>query len=399
MFGNKRKLILFVLGGIGLYLLVTGLSFAVFNSRKTPSLIEPVVTPAVRVSKFKIDTSAARTEVCPLNGQKFTKAEQVVWSTRRPLGVMIENHEDSRPQSGLSKADVIYEAVAEGGITRFLSLFYCGGVASAQDSTYDLGPVRSARTYYLDLVSEYSDYPLYAHVGGAGNCNDPTVDPRAKALCQIGKYGWLNKETWSDLNQFALSYKECRQEKDRIGHPVDTEHSMYCGSEALWARAEVRQLTNVNYGGTSWDRKFRSWLFKEDAPSTKGVSPQFDFWKGDKAYNVRWEYDGKTNSYKRFNGGQPQMDFNNNQQLSAKNVVVQFAKEARSVDEHKHLLYGVVGEGKALVFQDGQVINATWAKKSRTDRTIFRDAKGKEIQFNRGQIWIEILPTGSEVTY
>jgi len=76
---------------------------------------------------------------------------------------MIENHLDSRPPSGLSRADVIYEAVAEGGITRFLTVFYCG-VASED---VRIGPIRSARIYFLDFASEYGDKPLFVHQGGA----------------------------------------------------------------------------------------------------------------------------------------------------------------------------------------------------------------------------------------
>ena len=83
---------------------------------------------------------------CPLNGALYTKSRQEKWQERRPLSVMIENHLDSRPSLGLSRADVIYEAVAEGGITRFLALYLC------QDAG-DIAPVRSARTYFLDWVS------------------------------------------------------------------------------------------------------------------------------------------------------------------------------------------------------------------------------------------------------
>ena len=109
-----------------------------------------------------IDTSGPRDQKCPLNGAYFTKGEREVWEKRRPLAVMIENHADSRPQSGLSRADVVYEAVAEGGISRFLAVFYCGAAAGSA-KPYDVGPVRSARTYFLDWASEYADYPLYLH--------------------------------------------------------------------------------------------------------------------------------------------------------------------------------------------------------------------------------------------
>lgn len=386
---------------LGIYLLSAGASYAICNFTKKGeiALESPIAgTPTGGSSHFPV-LSGPKDQICPLNGAKFTQTEKNLWVTRRPLVVMIENHSDSRPQSGLSKADVVYEAVAEGAITRFMAVFYCADAAYSLKGEYDLGPVRSARTYYLDWASEYADFPLYAHVGGAGNCNDPTVDPRAKALCQLEKYGWKSKNTWSDLDQWALGIKECRREETRVGREVATEHQMYCSSFALWAKAEARGLTNVNYQGISWDKTFRTWLFKDDAPSSGSVSPEFDFWRDYKDYAVKWDYDKTTNAYKRSNSGQPHIDFNTKEQITAKNIVVQFTVEKGPLDEHKHLLYTTVDTGRALIFQDGLVIEGKWSKKSRTDRTLFFDDKGKEIKFNRGPVWIEVLPTTGKVNY
>lgn len=387
---------------LGIYLVSGGASFAFFNSvqGESPIFQSPVPTGTPSTSGGATQQLLGpKDQACPINGAKYTKTEKDIWSTRRPLMVMIENHLDSRPQSGLSKADVVYEAVAEGAITRFVAVFYCADAAYAVKGQYDLGPVRSSRTYYLDWVSEYSDTPLYAHVGGAGPCNDPTVAAPAKALCQIEKYGWKSKETWSDLDQFALSFKVCRREPDRVGHEVATEHSMYCSSDGFWTTADKRGLTNVNYKEVSWDKNFVSWKFKEDEPSSGSVSPEFEFWKSYTDYTVKWAYDRATNSYKRFNGGTPHIDFNNKEQLTAKNVVIQYTAEKGPVDEHKHILYTTISKGKALIFQDGKVIEGTWSKKARQDRTLYFDKSGKEIKFNRGPIWIEVLPTTGTVNY
>ncbi|MGB9637211.1 MAG: DUF3048 domain-containing protein [Microgenomates group bacterium] len=397
-----KKKINFLFLFVGIYLLSAGVSYAVFSFTKkvSPPVVQsPVSSGSSGASSHFPVLTGPKDQVCPLNGAKFTKTEQALWQKRRPLVVMIENHIDARPQSGLSKADVVYEAVAEGAITRFMAVFYCADAAYALQGDYDLGPVRSARTYFLDWASEYGDYPLYVHVGGAGQCNDPTVDPRAKALCQIEKYGWKDKNTWSDLDQWALGIRECRREETRVGHEVATEHQMYCSSYALWQKAAARKLTEVNYANVPWDQNFRQWQFKEDAPSSGAVSPEFDFWRDYRDYRVRWDYDRQTNSYKRSNGGVAQIDFNTKEQLTAKNVVIQFTQEKGPLDEHKHLVYTTIGNGKALIFQDGLVIEGTWSKKSRTDRTLFYDNKGKEIKFNRGPIWVEILPTTGKVNY
>ena len=89
----------------------------------------------------------------------------------------------------------------------------------------------------------------------------------------------------------------------------------------------------------------------------------------------------------------------NKQQLSAKNVIILLSKERGPVDRNLHMSYTTIGEGKALVFQNGNVIKGTWEKDSRKARTKFYDDKGKEISFVRGPVWIEIVPAGNTIDY
>ena len=388
IFKNKSKLIL-IIGGVLVYLASAGLSYGAFRFLGGGDrLLSPVdITPG---SGFKIDPNAPKTEACPLTGVLFSKAERQIWEQRRPLTVMVENHEESRPQSGLSKADVVYEAVAEGGITRFLAIFYCG--AAAEEVT--IGPVRSARTYFMDFASEYGDYPLYTHVGGAN------IPGPANALGQIGDYGWLAKG--NDLNQFSLGFPVFWRDYERIGHPVATEHTMYSTTEKLWEVAQKRGLTNVDDEGNKWDATFSQWQFKEEAKlDERGevARVEFSFWENNPEYAVRWEYQKDNNNYLRFNNGQSLKDLNNDSQLQAKTVIIQLMKEKGPIDEVKHILYTTLGSGQALIFQDGQVIEGTWIKAKRQSRTKFTDSSGKEISLNRGPIWIEIVPVGGEVKY
>lgn len=381
-FAENKKLILTILGGLVLYLASSGISYAAFRYLAGPgqsALISPL---PVEEGRSKIDLSAPKTEACPLNGGMFTKGERQIWEGRRPLTVMIENHQEARPQSGLSKADIVYEAVAEGGITRLLAVFYCG--ASAEDIT--IGPVRSARTYFMDFASEYGDYPLYTHVGGA-NLPGP-----ANALGQIGQYGWLAKG--NDLNQFAIGFPVFWRDYERIGHPVATEHTMYSTVDKLWEVAHKRGL-DADEGFVPW--KFKDEVKLEDRGGVEKI--EFDFWGGYSDYSVLWQYDKTANHYLRFNGGQPHKDLNNDTQLWASTVIIQFMKEKGPIDELKHLLYTTTGTGKAIIFQDGQTIQANWSKAKRQERTKFVDTKGKEIEFNRGPIWIEIVPAGREISF
>ncbi len=384
----KNKKLLLIIGGILLYLASTGISFALFHYLGGTAGV--LVSPLKDGRGIVIDPNAPKTEACPLNGEMFSRAERQLWETRRPLTVMIENHAEARPQSGLSKADVVYEAVAEGGITRFLAVFYCGAIA--QEVT--IGPVRSARTYFMDFASEYGDYPLYAHVGGA---NKPG---KANALGQIGDYGWLSKG--NDMNQFSLGFPVFWRDYERLGHPVATEHTMYSTTEKLWEVAEERGLTNADEEGNSWDEDFLAWEFKEDKDSGERGDVndiEFEFWLNGADYAVNWQYDKENNQYLRFNGGNSFVDKNDDSQIKAKTVIVQYMKETGPIDELKHLLYQTTGSGKAVVFQDGEAIKANWEKDDRQSRTIFTDSQGKEISLNRGPIWIEVIPSGNEISY
>lgn len=404
-----------ILPALGFFLVLTGASYFVFSRLippiPLPSLRHPTPTP-VPVSPQKpgvLVFSGPKTEPCPLNGALFTREEKDLWTSKRPLLVMIENHADARPQSGLENADIVYETVAEGGITRLMAVFYCAAQKGAPNR-YDVGPVRSARTYFLDLASEYGDYPLYTHVGGA-NCSAATpggpctTSRKAQAIEQIASYGWNNKGTWSDLSQFSLSYKVCRREPERTGEVRDTEHTMYCATKELWQIAADRGLTNLTQvNKTPWDKNFRPWQFRQkdqpaSTPPRRGQTISFGFWANSPDYTVTWGYQPTTNSYLRQNGQKAHLDFNTGEQLSAKNIIVQLTKDTRSVDEHGHNLYDVIGKGSGFLFQNGDKIDITWSKSSRGSRTIFKDVSGKEVNFVPGSIWIEIIPKDNIVNY
>ncbi|OGH20541.1 MAG: hypothetical protein A3D74_02985 [Candidatus Levybacteria bacterium RIFCSPHIGHO2_02_FULL_37_13] len=380
---NRQKTISIALVIIA-YIISASISYAL-SSQNTDVQDSPASssTPNQAGNTLGFDETLPKTESCPLNGEKYSKKQKEWWEQHRPLGVMIENHEESRPQSGLSYADVVYEAVAEGGITRFLAIFYCNNAGS-------IGPVRSARTYFLDWVSEYGDYPLYAHVGGAN-----TLGP-ANALGQIADYEW---NLYNDLSQFNLSYPTFKRVERPNGRDVATEHTMFSSTEELWKVAKLRKLTNVNEDGDKWDDKFVKYSFKEDAKVQDRPAAQkihLELWEDYKEYAIDWIYDKVNNVYKRNNAGKPHIDRITNKQLTAKNIIVLVMTESRANDGYEdnvHLLYKTKGTGKAYVFMDGKQVVGRWEKDGRTARTEIYDNLGESIEFNAGAIWFEILPS------
>lgn len=382
---NKSNLLSALLVLIA-YIISAGTSYMLFSEISTSAGISPAIVE--KSGKLTFDDTLPKTEPCPLNGVLYSKQQRDWWEKHRPLGVMIENHEESRPQAGLSSADVVYEAVAEGSITRFLAVFYCQNAGL-------IGPVRSARTYFLDFISEYGDFPLYAHVGGAN-----TPGP-ANALGQIEDYGWL---AYNDLSQFSLGYPTFKKIERPNGKDVATEHTVFSGPDELWKIAAKRKLTNVDGDGKKWDEKFVKYTFKDDAKEaqrTTGQSIHLEPWEGYKQYAIDWVYEPIANVYKRSNGGVVHMDSNSKKQLAAKNLVVLTMAESNANDgyeNNQHLLYRTKGSGKASIFMDGKRIMGTWRKDSRIGRTLLFDDTGLPVKFNRGLIWFEILPMDGILT-
>jgi hypothetical protein len=386
-FTDIQKILVTAILALVLYTVSSFASFSLFSkvlNITAPDLITSTPGSATSIDE---DDKDPKTENCPLNGSLKSKKARDAWEKRRPLAVMIENHEEARPQSGLTSADIVYEAVAEGGITRFMALFYCN-LADVQ-----VGPVRSARTYFLDWLGEYD--ALYAHVGGAN-----TPGP-ADALGQIIKYGV------KDLNQFGIGFPTFWRDYQRLGHPVATEHTMYSSTQKLWEIGAKRgwEAGDEDGKGVDWtpgSKDFAMWKFKDEKPGGTVGTIQVPFWQNQGAYNVEWNYNSANNSYKRKNGGVEHTDLNNKKTIEVKNVVIQFERESSANDGYPgnvHLLYGTTGQGRALFFRDGQVIEGKWTKPSRVARTKYIDSAGKEIEFNKGQIWIQTVPEGSKVTY
>ena len=386
---NKNKLLSVALV-LAAYTISLGASYLLFSESSFSSKSTNVSSPATSMSgKTAFDETLPKTEPCPLNGTLYSKQQKDWWEKHRPLGIMIENHQEARPQSGLSSADVLYEAVAEGGITRFLAIYYCN-VAD------NVGPIRSARTYFLDFISEYGSSPLYVHVGGA---NQPGP---ADALSQIEDYGWVGL---NDMNQFSIGFPTFWRDYDRLGHPVSTEHTMYSTTEKLLQFASTkRKLTAQDSDGVSWTKGFVPYSFKEDAVVDQRPASQkihLEFWTKDPDYAIDWIYEPANNIYKRNNGSKPHTDLNNKKQLTAKNIVVLKMIETHANDgyeDNQHLLYGTKGTGRAHIFMDGKETVGTWRKDSRIARTLLFDNTGLPIKFDKGTIWFEILPTDGILT-
>ncbi|HEX8762338.1 MAG TPA: DUF3048 domain-containing protein [Candidatus Saccharimonadales bacterium] len=275
---------------------------------------------------------------------------------QRPVtAVMIENSPDARPQSGLNQAGVVFEAIAEGGITRFLTLF--------QDTEPDyIGPVRSVRPYYVQWAAGFD--AAIAHVGGSGDALRMLRQEKvAKDLDQFFNPGPYHRVS----NRFA-------------------PHNMYSSVVAL------REL-QTQKGFTS---NYKGFIRKTEAKAAAPTATTIDFNISGALYNAHYEYDGATNTYKRFEGGKPHTDEKSAAQLSPKVVVGLVLPQG---SQGIYTTYNTLGSGEVFIFQDGIVTKGTWHKTDNNTQFTFTDANGAELKLNPGQTWISVVGSASRVSY
>lgn len=350
-FGRLTKKQGIVLAAALAVLMGGGGAFALTHRSKPappPAAVNPEPAPIAEEPKAPVIIS-------PLSGLPVS-AEQAAFPV---TGIMIENSPDARPQSGLDSAGVVYEAIAEAGITRFLALF--------QDSEPDyIGPVRSARPYYVEWLQGYD--ASYAHVGGS---------PEALAL--------IKSAGVKDLDQFANS-KAYWRISSRYA-----PHNMYT------SMAKLRELENAKGYKSS---TFKGFVRKAEAPAATPSAKSIDLTMSGYLYNVHYDYDAATNSYKRSEGGKPHMnvagDGKTSTQLSPK-VVIAIVVPYGIKSDGLHSDYKTTGSGKAYIFQDGVLTEGIWEKQGSKEPLVLGDANGSPLAINPGQTWVTAVATADKV--
>ena len=302
-----------------------------------------------------------------LDGSPIAEGQRQVY----PVAVMIENLPVVRPQAGLSQASIVYEAPVEGLTTRFLALFDLD-----QDISV-IGPVRSARPYYVEWLSEYN--ALYAHAGGS-----------PEALQAIDGFGLY------DLNAlYGNGSPYFYRDTSRYA-----PHNLFSSSQLLVLALRDRELIDKAPAYVPWKFEQEATTAPDHAALDTSATPDLTIDFSSASYQVDYYYDPDQNNYVRYDGGVPHTDANTGEPIRVSNAVAQIIPHIVSVGEKGRLTLDVHGSGRAVIAHDGQIVEGTWKKAKRTDRTTFFDADGNEIQFTIGSTWVAILPDGvSTVSY
>jgi hypothetical protein len=332
-------------------------------SSSKPTAPAPTV-PSSSTAVVAAPTSAPNPTADPITGAPGLARGAL---TRRPFMVMIDNHPDAYPQIGLDHAAVVFEALAEFGVTRFMALYAPGITPDAPQ----IGPVRSTRLYFAQWAIGFR--PLYVHAGGS---------PQGLALVE---------STDQLINLDALR----RDGEAYFARSSDREapHNLYISSADVERAAADRGVSDFAHPEVGF-------LFKTDAPEAqRPVSEQLNYFFIYKEDNAGWDYDPKTNGYLRLRRDDPARDAATGKQLWTKNVVVIEVAEAKIAgDEKGRIEQDVIGTGPARVFMDGVERAATWSKTDAAAPLRFYDASGDEVKLNAGPVWIAALPSLDHLT-
>ena len=334
------------------------------NSSETS--IEPVQETPQQTAESTAEADIITDNINMLSGLELSDKVQ----NYRPIAIMVQNNPKARPHSGLIFADIVFELVAEGGVTRFVTLF----------SSYDadiIGSVRSARIYFAEIARSFD--PIYTFWGTYPQCYEAiknmdmdVLDANSTAYVNYTSAGWRDRSRSDALEHTAfIDTYGIKEDAVKFGYSLE--------------------------GGQS------PMAFKIDAPEPeRGDITDIVVNFSSKSYLAGFTYDKNTNKYLKSLAGQPHVDYETGNQISLNNVVVLLTDIEGPIDSSGHMAVRSTGthdEDEAYYFMDGKVIEGTWARNSIFDSFEFKDTDGNQILFNRGTTWVCVIQSIERLSY
>lgn len=314
---------------------------------KPVSNIEPEPTPTPTAAPTPTP-EPPKGSPCPLTG---VLVEDEADQKMRPIAVMIDNEINARPQSGLLDAEIVYEIPVEGNITRYMAVYHHG-------HTDKIGPVRSARPYFIDKALEFN--AVYVHCGGS-----------PQALQDLAS---MNVNTLNDLKGSPCFWRS----KDR-----KMPHNLYTNTKLM---REVMEKNKYNNKTAPEYFKFSEEFLNLDGKAVKGISFVYS-----KNYIVGYEYDEKDKLFYRTINGSRLKDKDSGKDIPTTNIIVE-KTTSRVLDKVGRLDVKNLGKNRGYYLTGGKLAELEWSKSDRSAKTIYRDLKGNEITVNKGVTWIQVVP-------
>ena len=290
------------------------------------------------------------------------KQVQIFKGNDRPIAVMIDNHDDAWPQAGLQDAYMVYEIVVEGGETRLMALFKGANVDK-------IGPVRSARHYFLDYAMEND--AIYVHFGQS---------PQAES--DIKKY------SIDDINGISEDGTTFWRVNDKAA-----PHNAVTSTERLLKSAESKK-----YKTTSNETSVLNY-----------VTDEVDLEDGEDAFTVtiphsqlqtvEYYYDEQNKVYERYARNKEQTDWTTGNPITTKNIIITFCDNYTLSDPENKGRQGLknIGTFNGYYITNGKAIKIKCTKQAREEKTVYTDLQGNIIEVNDGNTFVHICPTDSNV--
>lgn len=332
-------------------LIIVCLIAAVFSgcAKKTEpvSTEEPQVEPEPIVQQIPTP-EPPKGSPCPLTGIAVSDEEDL---KLRPVAVMIDNEYNARPQSGLLEAEIVYEIPVEGNITRYMAVYH-------HSNTDKIGPVRSARPYFIDKALEFN--AVYVHCGGSPQALQDLVS--------------LKVSTLNDLKGSPCFWRA----NDRR-----MPHNLYTSTRLMREVIESKKFNNKTAP--------QYFKFSEEFMIPEGKNTQAISFNYSKNYIVGYEYDEKNKLYYRTVNGVRLKDKESGKEITTTNIIVE-KTTVKVLDDVGRLKVNNIGKNRGYCLTGGKLSEIEWIKSDRSARTVYKDLKGNEIIINKGNTWIQVVP-------
>lgn len=318
-----------------------------------------VETPSEAASQTVSQAQAPKYAVNPLTGVRDLEFDA---ENARPVAIMINNIKTAwSVQTGLGSADIIYETMVEGGITRLMAVYKDCSRAP------EIGTIRSARYSYGELA--FAHDAIYVSNGADQRYFVPFYK-------EIG----LN---WYNLGSKNGGY--------RVKNGKALEHTMYTTGERLnkgFDKYGLRRTIKPSAAGPMFDFNDPDSPTVPSGGACKSVTVVFSG-----RYKSGYTYDAKTGLYLKTQGGEPHSDYRTGEQLAVKNVFVLFADVSAFPDGY-HMKTDLTG-GEGYYVSQGGYMNIKWSKGDPASPIKITDAGGKPVKVNAGTSWISLTDTGN----
>ncbi len=331
------------------------------NAVVQPPAPQPVQQPTQTVVEEEpepeeevVDTSHEGEVQSVLTGEWISEEE----AKQRPYAVMFNNIKYASPQSGISEASVLYEALAEGGITRLMGII-------AKPKSDRIGSVRSARHYFVSVADEYD--AIFVHYGQT-----------KYALSKISELGINNLSGLEGVGN-TVFYRD---------NAIKAPHNAFASAKGIVAGTEQKKYRTEYRENLCQHFNFYDEDTKPDGEKANKVTLSFSSYA-----EPSFSYDKEKKLYYRSQFGSEHVDANTKKQLAFKNIIIQLVEES-DIDKNGYQTIDFTkASGKGYYISDGKAIKITWEKNESGKAMRYLDKDGALLTINPGKTYIALYPT------